>query len=172
MELIHSHDLKVIGNLTGIQQASAKHPCPYCHWVSNYGAGNSSKPAKPAKTRTFGSNRSNYEKWMKKGANRKKAMDFFNCVELPLVAYDDKDLIMDKLPPPELHIFTGIVNHMYDGMLSDPQLCNFAEKWADNLGVTRRFCPGHAFVGNHCRRLLKNVDRLLETNPPRSVHKE
>ena len=171
LNIIHSHDLKVTANMTGIQQASSKHPCPYCHWIANYGK-SSSKPAKPAELRTFGSNRRNYEKWMEKGGNKKNAKKHFNCTEVPLVSYDDGDLIMDKFPPPELHILTGIFNHMYDAMLANDELHDYVEKWSDKLGCTRRFCPGHAFVGNHCRKLLRNVDELLKTNPPRSVHKE
>ena len=174
MDLIHCHDLKVIGNCTGIQQASSKHPCPYCHWISTYtlAKGAHSNPAKPAQLRTFGSNRINHENYMKCGGNKKKAMDHYNCTEDPLIVYDDKVLIMDKYPPPELHIFTGIFNHMFNGMLADPELCEHAEKWAEIVGVTRVFCPSLSFVGNHCRRLLKNDNRLLDTSPPRSVHKD
>ena len=106
-----------------------------------------------------------------KGGDKKKAMDFFNCTELPIIPYDNGDLIIEKFPPPELHIFIGIFNHMYDGMLEDDSLSDFAIKWAENVGVSRRFCPSLAFVGNHCTQLLKNVDRLLELSPPRSIHK-
>ena len=67
---------------------------------------------------------------------------------------------------------TGIVNHMYEGMLSDDRLSEFAIKWAEKVGVSRRNCPSLAFVGNHCKELLKNVHKLLESSPPRSIHKE
>ena len=107
----------------------------------------------------------------KGGGDKKKAQQYFNCTQLPLFPYKDEDSVMDKFPPPELHIFTGIFNHMYDGMLENDELHDYAEKWAKKMGVTRRFCPGHAFVGNHCDKLLKNVDQLLNTNHPRSVHK-
>ena len=172
MDVVHSHDLKVIGNLSGIQQASSKHPCPYCHWISNYGKSSSTRVSKPAELRTFGSNIRNYEEWIRKGGHKKKAKKHFNCTQLPLIQCNDTDLVMDKLPPPELHIFTGIFNHMYDEMLANDELHDYVEKWAKKVGVTRRFCPGHAFVGNHCKRLLNKVDLLLSTNPPRSVHKE
>ena len=99
-------------------------------------------------------------------------MDFYNCTELPLVPYEKDELIIERFPPPELHIFIGIFNHIYDGMIADPEMCGFVEKWSDRVGVTRRFCPGHAFVGNHCKRLLDNIDLLLETRPPRKIHKE
>ena len=170
---MHSHDMKMIAICTGIQQASSTYPCPYCHWKSNYGKRNvGSKPAKPAVLRTFGSNRRNYENWKKHGGEKKKAMDFFNCTELPIIPYDDEDLVIEKFSPPELHIMLGIFNHMYDGMLSDASLSDFAIKWAENVGVSRRFCPSLSFIGNHCILLLKNVNRLLDLRPPRSIYKD
>ena len=174
MDAIQSHDIKVIGICTGIQQASSTHPCPYCHWKATYGKGKKGKKslAKPAKLRTFGSNKINYEKWIESGGDKKRAKEFFNCIELPLFKYKDKDSIIEKFPPPELHIFTGIFNHMFEGMLSDASLSEFAIKWADKAGVSRRHCPSFAFVGNHCKLLLKKVHQLLELNPPRSIHKE
>ena len=60
---------------------------------------------------------------------------------------------------------------MYNGMLEIEELQGCAEQWADKVGVSRRFCPSLSFVGNHCKRLLKKIDMLMETNPPRSVHK-
>ena len=174
LDLIHCHDLKVIAISTGIQQASSKHPCPYCHWIATYtlSKGAQTNPAKPAPLRTFGSNRINHDNYMAKGGNKKKAMEDYNCTEDPLISYNDDVLIMEKYPPPELHMFTGIFNHMYNGMLADPDLCDSAVKWADIVGVSRAFCPSLSFVGNHCRRLLKNDNRLLDTSPPRSVHKD
>ena len=173
MNLVHSHDLKVIANISGIQQASSKHPCPYCHWMSTKGMNvSNSKPAKPAPLRTFGSNRKNRDNWIKDGGHKKRAMDFFNCTELPLITCKDEELVIEKLPPPELHIFIGIFNHIYDAMLENTDLCSYAEKWSNDVGVTRRFCPGKAFVGNHCKRLLVQIDGLLKSRPPRSVHKE
>ena len=172
LDLIHCHDLKVTGNMTGIQNASSKYPCPFCHWLSTKNEQTPAKPDKPAQLRTFGSNRINHENYVKKGRKRKRAMEDYNCTEKPLITYDDAVLIMDKYPPPELHIFTGIFNHMFNGMLADDGLSDSAVKWAEIVGVTRVFCPSLSFVGNHCKSLLKHVNRLLDTNPPRSVHKD
>ena len=174
LKIVHSHDMKVIINLAGIQSSSSKYPCPYCHWISTYNGKNDvSKPAKPAKLRTFDSVRDNYNKWMTEtGGNKKKAMDYYNCTELPLVPFEKDELIIERFPPPELHIFCGIFNHIYDGMIANPDMHDCVEKWSNDVGVTRQFCPGHAFVGNHCSRLLKKIDLLLETRPPRSIHKE
>ena len=56
-------------------------------------------------------------------------------------------------------------------MLEIEELKGCAESWAEKVGVSRRFCPSLSFVGNHCKCLLKKIDKLMETNPPRSVHK-
>ena len=49
---------------------------------------------------------------------------------------------MPLISNPELHIFTGIFNHIYDAMVADPDLCDYVESWSKDVGVTRRFCPG------------------------------
>ena len=172
LEVIQSHDLKIIALMTGIQQASASYPCPYCHWKSCYTKKGKKSSKKRATLRTFGSNKLNYENWVKKGSIKDHAKNHFNCNAMPLLNFDDKLRVIDKFPPPELHILTGIFNHMYEGMLADPELKNCAEKWAEKVGVTRRCCPSLSFVGNHCDRLLKKLNLLMETKPPRSVHKE
>ena len=112
----------------------------------------------------------NYKNWVKDGKKKENAKHHFNCTEMPLIKFDG--LVMEKFPPPELHIFTGIFNHMYNGMLENEELCTCAEKWADKVGVSRRFCPSLSFVGNHCKSLLHKIDLLMDTNPPRSVHKD
>ena len=105
------------------------------------------------------------------GRKKGKAKECYNCTNLPMFKFGEKDFVIEKFPPPELHLLTGLFNHMYNGMLENCELKNCAEKWAENAGVDRTFCPSLSFVGNHCIRLLKNIDLLLETNPPRSVHK-
>ena len=173
MKIIHSHDLKMIAIFAGIGPASSKFPCPYCLWMATYTMGQNapSKPAKPAELRTFDSIRDNYNAWIEDGRVKKRAMDFYNCIELPLIPFERGELVIEKLPPCELHIFSGIFNHIYDAMIANVDLCSHVEKWSNDVGVTRRFCPGNAFVGNDCEKLLKKVDLLLESRPPRSVHK-
>ena len=143
LEVIHSHDLKVIAIMTGIQTASSTYPCPYCLWIfrETEKQKRKSKPKKQATLRTFGMIRDEYRKWKRSGGDKKSAKKFFNCIELPLIEYADHDRVIDKFPPPELHIFTGIFNHMYEGMLADDNLSEHAKKWADNVGVSRQFCP-------------------------------
>ena len=96
------------------------------------------------------------------------------CVALVMLQFSFKknELVIERFPPPELHIFTGIFNHIYDAMMADPELSSFVDAWSKDVGVTRRFCPGHAFVGNHCERLLKKIDVLIAKRPPRTIHKE
>ena len=65
---------------------------------------------KLAVLRTFESNKENVKKWRRKGSKKGNAKRFFNCTEMPLV--NCEGVIMEKFPQPELHIFTGIFNHV------------------------------------------------------------
>ena len=103
LNVVHSHDLKAIAMMAGIGAASSKYPCPYCLWMSNYknGKNSVSKPAKPADLRTFDSVVENHNKWkIEKNANKKNAMDYYNCIELPLVPFKKNELIIERFPPP------------------------------------------------------------------------
>jgi hypothetical protein len=160
-----SSDLKVLNLLSGIQQSSCRHPCPYCHWQHGKVP---EEQENPCMLRTLGTVRHFHEKWLQSGAKKVELMKFFNCVQRPLFRDDDSLLVLDKAPPPELHLMLGIVNHMYTAVVAEwPEI----EQWPKNLGINRRFQPGFSFNGNHCRLLLKSTEKLKELRPPRKVFK-
>ena len=40
---------------------------------------------------------------------------FGNVIHEPLVGAKDNDLVIDILPPPELHLLLGVVNTLFSG---------------------------------------------------------
>jgi hypothetical protein len=161
LEFTVSSDLKVLNILSGVQQASCKHPCPYCHWTKQNGP-------RPSHLRTFGSNRKHHDAWRSSGGKMTDLMKHFNCVGYPLLSDADNILVLDKMPPPELHLLLGLVNHIYNSLEKEwPEV----ERWAVELGISRRHQPAFSFAGNQCRLLLRKLDVLKSLSPPRKVFK-
>ena len=71
----------------------------------------------------------------------------------------DDTLILDILPPIELHLLLGVVNHVFQKMKS---VWPNAEKWPTSLNMKLGPYHGGMFEGNDCRKLLQNVYRLQQ----------
>ena len=91
------------------------------------------------------------------------AASYKNCVAAPLIALEDAILVLDFIPPMELHLMLGIVNRLYDHLdkaLETSGSSVRAKDWSDQLSINRRHYHGGQFVGNHCSRLLSEVGKL------------
>jgi hypothetical protein len=108
--------------------------------------------------RSFKNIRENYFRWLKSGGKKNNAKYFKNCVNEPLFNGDDD--VLEVVPPPELHLMLGAVNHMWTGMEAEfPEICrNFARK----LNIERESFHGGSFNGNSCKKILKKTDVLRE----------
>ena len=91
------------------------------------------------------------------------AAPFKSCIAVPLIEYEDATLVIDFIPPMELHIILGIVNGLYDKLNKALVASGSpvrAKDWSDSLHLVRRHYHGGQFMGNHCSTLLDNVDAL------------
>ena len=91
------------------------------------------------------------------------AAQFKSCIAAPLIEYEDASLVIDFIPPMELHIILGIVNGLYDKLNKALVASGSpvrAKDWSDSLHLVRRHYHGGQFMGNHCSTLLDNVDAL------------
>ena len=85
---------------------------------------------------------------MENGANLKNAKLFMNCIHEPL--FQDKDgeysdvLIMNVVPPAELHLLLGPVNKMYDEL----------EKLWPEVSAWAKGCKGNMHVLSFMLRTL------------------
>ena len=91
-----------------------------------------------------------------------------NCIHEPLFHDDDKEfsdvLILNLVPPAELHLLLGPVNKMYDELAKLwPQVAD----WAKSCKAFKCCRQGSGFNGNSCMRLVEseNLDRLLSIIP-------
>ena len=91
------------------------------------------------------------------------AAPYKNCIAAPLIEYEDNVLVLDVIPPMELHLMLGVVNRLYDYLdkaLEESASSIKAKDWADLLYIERRHYHGGQFIGNHCSKLLDEVDIL------------
>lgn len=102
-------DLKLANIIAGLMSHSSAHPCTYCFAEKK-------KLSEPAELRTIGSIVDYYSEWCDAGESTKKAKNYCNCIYEPLFTGDDNTVILDVIPPPELHLMLGVVNTIFDHM--------------------------------------------------------
>ena len=161
-----SVDMKMANCLLGLGTAASTYPCPWCEQPKKTFA---SDLAGSYNLRSFASIKANAEKYMAaveqyQGQSKLSSAKFLSCERLPLlIVPDDDQLVIDALPPMELHLFLGVVNHIYNHLDSSLKAGNCsitAADWSVPLGMTRAEHYGGQFNGNQCQKLLDHVDRL------------
>lgn len=155
-------DQKLINVLCGLQSHSCTHPCPWCIGSSPW--------TEEAPLRTIGMLKADYSGWLEAGSVLKKAKQFFNVTNFPLLIGYDNDFVIDLVPPPELHLllrpFNTIWNHLSEkwkliaGDGSDPAL-----QFAKNMNLVRSAYHGGDFEGNQCKGFLRSLDKLNQVLP-------
>ena len=91
-----------------------------------------------------------------------------NCIHEPLIQ-DEKNefsdvLILNLVPPAELHLLLGPVNKMYDEL---EKLWSGVADWAKSCNAYKCCRQGSGFNGNSCKKLIEpeNLDELLSIIP-------
>lgn len=145
-------DMKLANILAGLMGHSSCNPCAYCTATKDY-------LGKCGEYRSIGSCSKNYHDWLNAGGSKQRAKNYMNCTNLPVFEGEADDEIIDFLPPPELHLMTGVVNKLYDCMLQE--FHSDALKWAALCNVQRTAsCGRFSFAGNASKTLLEKVDIL------------
>ena len=116
--------------------------------------------------RTLGSIRCSHQRRQTDSLDRGRtqpAKEYDNCVHMPLLPGADDVLVLDVLPPMELHLLLGTVNRLVDHLeqtLTDSGSRLTIQQWISRLGLTRCSFHGGQFDGNSCKKLLTSVDVL------------
>ena len=112
----YAFDMKLANVFFGIGTASSTYPCSWCDLPKNYFT-NPLLSMENKYLRTIGSIKENALKYQAaaskhKGKKKLTSAPFFSCEQLPLCGsnIDDSTLVIDLLPPMELHILLGITN--------------------------------------------------------------
>uniref|UniRef100_A0A1I8I211 RING-type domain-containing protein n=1 Tax=Macrostomum lignano TaxID=282301 RepID=A0A1I8I211_9PLAT len=148
-------DLKLANILLGLMAHSSSHPCTWC----NVNKGSLDSCGEP---RTFGSLSEKYQAYLAAGGERQLAKHFDNVVQPSIFSAGVEVPVLHIVPPPELHLLTGAVHVLYEGLHG---VWPESEAWLTACNVQRDKHHGGSFTGNASRKLLRNVD-LLEAMCP------
>lgn len=92
------------------------------------------------------------------------AKKYENCIHRPVFARDDDTIILDVIPPPELHLMLGVVNTIFNHIATEFEETAFT--WAKLCNVERDVTNGGTgFNGNSCKSLLNKTDILRSICP-------
>ena len=91
---------------------------------------------------------------------------FGNVVHQPIITGPENALILDIIPPMELYLLLGIVNHLYKILKAT---WADADEWPAALHIQPSSYHTGQFKGNQCRKLLYNVNTLQQLNEEASV---
>ena len=156
VNFVVSCDMKLANILCGLQSHASTHPCSWCNTESKH-------LSQSGSLRTLGSLVACYQEFAKSGGDIKKARSFGNVVHEPLLSGSENKLILELIPPMELHLLLGVVNHMYKAMT---EVWPNVVKWPSALHIQQEPYHGGQFAGNACHKLLSNLDllqRIAET---------
>ena len=140
--------------LCGISGHGGKYACAFCEGESDLSCG---------KMRTLGTLKARYKEFVEGGSDKKKMMDAKNVINPPIIEGDDCDLVLDKIPPPELHLMMGAANKIWD--LLSSLWGEGADKWARSKGITKHGYNGGGLDGVNSDLLLKLADQLVTICP-------
>jgi hypothetical protein len=140
-----------------VQAHGGKFSCPWCEGKSNFDA--------TSPMRTYGSMKDWHQKFVAGGSKVKDAPKYKNCIRPCLLKEEDDVLVLDSIPPPQLHLHMGGVNSVMDVVM---ELWGEAEMlaWCKRNGVMRRGYQGGTFDGNNSKRILEKLEALEAECPP------
>lgn len=145
-------DLKLANILVGIMSHASLFPCTWCFAPK-------AELIECGEYRTLGECISNSSAFEENGSKKKKANNYKNSIHPPIFTGDDNDLVLDVIPPPQLHLLLGVVNTMCKHMSSECEADIL--RWTKECNVSREFFNGSpSFAGNSCKKLLNEVDVL------------
>ena len=157
-------DLKLDRICLGIQGGNPSYPCIYCEKKYPF------EDQEPAPLRTLGSLRQNcqdFETPAAAGSKKKEAKECKSVVNMPLFSGDNNVRILDLIPPPELHIFTGITTKIFSVLnvqwSAQTGVKDAGLQWAAAHGASADWQGG--FNGNKCSTLLSKLDDLENSVP-------
>ena len=152
-----SEDLKCTYIVSGLQNHSARHPCPY---------GNCKKCRnglwEKGQDRTVEDISKINHKWLEEtGGDRDKLKDYFNCQNQPLLnpngTGDTKVLLVS--PPPPLH--NGKLGPVNDLMELSAQICpNETSQYLKENHITKEAYHGGELIGEQCDKVMDTIDKL------------
>ena len=117
---------------------------------------------------TLGMLRDHHRRFVADGSPHKKQAKYDNVVNEPLFDGDDEEYVLDKFPPPILHLKLRTVNHICDHLtLKTKKDCgsDLMLEFAKEENIVRKSYHGGNYQGNQCNDIMKKVDKLEQKLP-------
>lgn len=165
IEYINAFDMKLANAYIGIGTAASTYPCAWCE-LPKKDFNNKEHMYIGGKMRTLGEIRKNAKAYQEAAINHKKktklsSAEYLSCEHQPLCNLQDSTLVLDVIPPMELHCHIGATNKLYDDLdvsLVQAESTKTAEDWSDHVGVKRPRMHSGEFNGDQCSALLNKLD--------------
>ena len=137
-------DLKLLNIILGISAHGGKHSCLYCNGTVDT----------PGELRTFGDLSKCYNEYKEIGYKNMK--QFNNVIQPCLSKKPQEKLVLDVIPPPELHLLMKIVT------VCSLLLCNGAlvSEWFKKNGISFHGYNGGGLDGRNSNKVLKKLSDL------------
>jgi hypothetical protein len=114
--------------------------------------------------RTIGLLALRYKQFIESGGKKKDANKHANVIHPCLIKEDPSKLILDQLPPPELHLLIGVVNKLMDLLIAQVGL-EWTEHWTKSHHIIRHGYSGGGYDGKNSKKILECLDDLSNQVP-------
>ena len=84
---------------------------------------------------------------------------FFNCREIPIIKENDRTDVLDIFNIPELHLYQGIINLIWNHMEKEFENSDFFLK---TINLNKEAYQGGTFEGPQCKKSLESIEILRE----------
>ena len=84
-----------------------------------------------------------------------------------IIDVDDSTPVITIVPPPELHLLLGPVNHLFKGM---EKVWSNSDDWLKSCFIKKSDYHGGCLEGNDYKKLLNNVHKLQELRHQKHQH--
>lgn len=132
-------DLKLSNIMLGLMSHSSLHPCTWC-------TANKYHLEKEGELRTFRSLDDEFWNYYDDGQLRNKAKFFCNVIHPAIVKVKPEEPVLSLFPPPELHLLTGPVKAMFDGLVA---VWDGADIWLKKCQLEQEGMHGGSFTGRY-----------------------
>ena len=157
-------DMKLYAILLGIQTAASTYPCIWCE-------GRKCEYSPNDALRTLGSCREYARKFKaavataeQQGKKPPLPKEFMCSENEPLLSGPDYTVILDILPPPELHLMTGVCFHIFKA-IAEEMGEKLAYEWVEKY--VGKVDPSVGFKGKQARMFLKKISEMAQSRTPK-----
>ena len=99
-------DLKLINIILGLSSQGGKYTCVYCE--------EEKKELSTGRLRSFGRLNECFAGYVAQGSKERNMKNHYNVIHECLLDGDPETLVLHIIPPPELHLLMGVVNHLLE----------------------------------------------------------